>query len=368
MTRLAAAALAVVVGWNFTAVGAAAIPLAEAMGTGLAVAGLLTTVLLLTEALVLVPAGRRIDRVGPRRVALAGLGVLIVADALAVITPAPALLIGARALVGAGLALAFAAALLLWPGATGQGLVGGLALAGAGLAVAVVPLLDGPLGWRAPFVPELVLAALAVPVVWRARDPATATPRAPIGLRTLLATPGVAGNVVAVTFGFVASFAVGAWVVPLLTRSEHFGTAAAGLAGSLVLFGGMLTRPLGGAADRGRPGLVRPVSIASVLAASLALIVLGLGLGVVAGVAAALVAGLAGGFPFAPGNAGVARAVPQAAGTAVGLANAVATLAGVVVVFVIGLAFEAGQGPAAFVALGILLLGALPLLPRARRA
>ena len=195
-------------------------------------------------------------------------------------------------------------------GALAQGLVGGCALAGAGLAVALVPRLDGALGWRAPFVPELALAAAAAGLAALAPPGRPSPARRDTSLRELLRHPLVWRYGAMASFSFGASFAVGAWIVPLFTQSDGFSAQAGALAGSLVLFGGILTRPLGGALVRDRPGLARPLMVGSIAVGAAAVLLLAADVGALASTAAALVVGLAAGLPYGATTAGAMAAFP----------------------------------------------------------
>ena len=143
------------------------------------------------------------------------------------------------------------------------------------------------------------------------------------------------------SFSFGASFTVGAWIVPLFTQSEGFSAEAGAAAGSLILFGGILTRPLGGALVRRRPGLAWPIMVGSVVVGAVA--VLALNDPEPPLPAAALVVGLAG-LPYGATTAGVMAAFPGEPGEAVAVTIAMSVYFGVAVVFLLGLAFGAGEG------------------------
>ena len=239
-------------GWNIADVGAVADDLAAAYGVGLAVVGLFTTVLFLSHMLMQLPSGRLSDRLGAGHVCAAGLGVLALCNGVLLIAPDPALALAARAAMGAGTALAFIGG-SDYVRATGgspfaQGLYGGLATAGGGVALAVVPLLLGPLGWRAPYASAIVVAGVAavalaasprVSAIRRATDG-----RIPLGVivrdRLLLRL----AVVFAASFGI--SVVVGNWVVTLLEETTGLSTAQAGALGAATLALGVVSRPLGG--------------------------------------------------------------------------------------------------------------------------
>ncbi|WP_251983389.1 MFS transporter, partial [Streptomyces rapamycinicus] len=110
------------------------------------------------------------DRLGHRRVFLAGLGLFTVASAACALAPTAGFLIGARLAQGAGAATMVPASLALLgalhpePGARARafGVWGGI----AGVAAAAGPVLGGVLvwgvGWRTVFLVNIPLGALAI--------------------------------------------------------------------------------------------------------------------------------------------------------------------------------------------------------------
>ena len=196
-----------------------------------------------------------------------GTALMAAGSAMALIAPEAWLILAARGLTGVGTGLAYVAvvAWLRGAGALAQGLVGGCALAGAGLAVALVPRLDGALGWRAPFVPELALAAAAAALA--ALAPAGPARRRRAATRRCASCCAIRWCGATGRWPRSASARAspsGAWIVPLFTQSDGFSAEAGALAGSLILFGGILTRPLGGALVRRRPGLAWPLMVGSI--------------------------------------------------------------------------------------------------------
>jgi predicted MFS family arabinose efflux permease len=360
-------ALSVALGWTFTCTGAAALTLERELDVGLAVVGLFTTVFLLGEALTSVPGGRLCDRLGARRVGLLGAGLMAAGSALATVAPQAALILVARGLTGVGTGFAYVAvvAWLRGAGALAQGVIGGSALAGAGLAVAAVPRLDGALGWRAPFVPELALAVVAAALALLAPPGRPVAAGRPAGsLRWLLRRPLVWRYGAMASFSFGASFAVGAWIVPLFTQSDGFSAEAGAVAGSLVLFGGIVTRPLGGALVRRWPRSAWPIMAGSILLGAAAVLLLAIDPGPAASTAAALAVGLLAGLPYGATTAGAMAAFPGAPGQAVAVTIAMSVYFGVGIVFLLGLAFGAGEGPLGFALLAAALLALLPAAPR----
>lgn len=335
----------------------------------LAVVGLFTTALFVTHFLGQVPAGRLIDRYGARRVGLGALAIVAVANALALAAPRLEIVLGARLLMGFGTAAGFLAGSdsirRAGGSATLQGLYGGITLAGPGLALAVVPVLAGPFGWRAPFLSGLVLALACVPLVAVARadvpvDEAHERASAAELFRNRRLYRFAAVH--AASFGL--SVVIGNWVVTLL---EHDGwsRSTSGVVGALVLFCGLLTRPLGGWLLRRDPNRARLWVAVSLAAGAAATVVLAANLPLAMLVGAAALVGLAAGIPFAPAFAGAQRLRPDAPGTAIGVVNSFAALTIVAGTPLLGLAFDPlGHGRAGFVAVAVVWALALFAVPR----
>ncbi|MDX6519082.1 MAG: hypothetical protein QOF50_1928 [Gaiellaceae bacterium] len=249
--------------------------------------------------------------------------------------------------------------------ATLQGLYGGITLAGPGLALAVVPALAGPFGWRAPFLSGLVLALALVPLlaVVPADVPATQE-RTSARVAELFRDRRLYRFAAVHAASFGLSVVIGNWVVTLL---EHDGwsRSTSGVVGSLVLFCGLLTRPLGGWLLRRDPNDARLWVAASLAAGAVATLVLAADLPLPVLVAAAALVGLAAGIPFAPAFAGAQRLRPDAPGTAIGVVNSFAALTIVAGTPLLGLAFDPlGHGRAGFVAVAIVWALALAAVPK----
>jgi MFS family permease len=366
--RIASVAAGLAVGacltWNVSNVGAVADPLADVYGVSLAAVGLLTTALFVTHLLVQLPAGRAADRLGSRSVALGAIAFALLGNGLLLLDDAFALAILGRLIVGLGSGAGFVAGLdLVRAGGGGprlQGLYGGATMAGGGLALMVVPPLTDATSWRAPYWTAAALAvAAAVPTLL-----AVGLPR--VGhagewvLRDRRLLP--LGALQAASFGLAV--VAGNWAVPLLER-RGVGSAAAGFAGGLILFAGILTRPAGGvlAARGGRRRLVALALVGSAVGAGILALDDGYGLAVMG----ALVLGLAAGLPFATLFAAAQRMRLDAPGAAIALVNACAVLTILVGTPLAGLAFDLpGDGALAFAAIAALSALSLAALRRAR--
>ncbi|MFF6853208.1 MFS transporter [Streptomyces antimycoticus] len=179
------------------------------------------------------------DRLGHRRVFLAGLGLFTVASAGCALAPTVAVLVGARLAQGAGAATMVPASLALLgalhpePAARARafGVWGGI----AGVAAAAGPVLGGVLvwgvGWRTVFLVNVPLGALAVWLTIRhvpATHPRPRGERPPLDLAAQLT--GVIA-VAALTAGLNEAGGRG-WTDPLVLGA----LAAAPLAGALFLW------------------------------------------------------------------------------------------------------------------------------------
>jgi predicted MFS family arabinose efflux permease len=361
-------ALGLSVGWNIANTGAVARPLSHTYGVPLAAIGLLTTALFATHFASQIPGGRFVDRTGARRAGLAAVALLIAGNALALITDSFPLALVARLLVGTGVGIGFVAGAdyvrSVTSSPTTQGLYGGAAVGGGGLAIAVVPLLEGSLGWRSPFVTAAAVAAVlgVTLALGPPDDPYRAQQRPTVG--SLLRESRLYPLAVLHTASFGMSVVAGNWVVDLL-EDRGYSRSVGGGVGSLLLLLGIVTRPLEGWLLRARPalgGMLVPVSIVCG-AAGLAVLATPVPLALL--VVAAAVAGLAAGVPFAAAFVGAQRVRPDGPAAAVGFVNAVATLTIVVLTPLVGVTFALpGGGAAGFVALAVAWAAALPTARR----
>ena len=335
-------------GFNVANIGAVAGRIGDAYGIGLGVVGLFTTGLFLTHAAMQVPMGRLCDRFGSRIVGACGLLVVAGASAAALGWRETWFAIAMRTVAGVGTAAAFVGGVDYVRTTIGspvaQGLYGAASMAGGGLALALVPLLPG---WRAPFAAAAIVAGVgALFVALAPRAPRT--PAAVRGLSVLDRRLLPFAVMHAASFGL--SVVLGNWVVTLLERSGGESEHVAGLIGGLVLFVGVISRPLGG----------RIVNRSAAIAASF--VAGGLAIGVLAAakplplmVVAALIVGLAAGIPFAPSFAGAQRLRPDAPGAAIGAVNMVAAVVILVGTPLLGVSFSLpGGGRAGFVVVALL--------------
>jgi len=361
------------VSWNLTNTGAIATELGRHYGVGLVVVGLLTSVAFLAEFAVMIPGGRAIDRWGARRLSLLSLVVCLAGNALLVALPGIGAALALRWLIGVGVGAGFVAG-SVWITADaggrsplGQGLFGGISLAGAGVATAVVPLLEGTLGWRSSYLTGVAVTAAVLAF-------ALATPRLPgrgaahetTPLRRLVGNPLIVrlGAMHAASFAF--SVILGNWIVTLLTRHLGVSLGTAGIAGGLTLVLGIVGRPLGGWAMRRFPRRRYALLAASLAVAAAASAALATSGSLALDVLAAGVLGLASGFPFGAAVAAAASSFPAAPGEAIGAMNLYAVTVIIAGLPLVGATFALpGDGRIGFAAVAVLTAAGIAAVPRA---
>ena len=137
----------------------------------------------LSLAALVLTAGSLADRLGRRRVFVAGLAIFSAASLLCALAPDPTFLNLARGLQGVGGAIMFAVSLALvaqeFPGGPERGMAMGIYGASIGVAVAVGPLIGGVLtdglGWQSVFLVNVPVGIATIAVTyWKlheSRDP-----------------------------------------------------------------------------------------------------------------------------------------------------------------------------------------------------
>ena len=354
-------ALAASAGWSLANVGAVAGRTADAYGVSLAVVGLFTTALVLTHAAMQIPAGRFCDRFGARVVGAVGVTVILCASLAGLMLREAWFAILVRLVTGLGLACAFVGgadyvrATLRSPLA--QGFYGAASMASAGLALALVPLWPG---WQAPFATAAIVAAVSLVLVAIAPSGGRRgeSERAARIFDRRLVPLGVMH---AASFGL--SVVIGNWVGTLLERVGGESAHVAGVVGGLVLFLGVVSRPLGGRLVD-RPSVVR----ASFVFGAFGIALLAVARPPALAVLAAGIVGLAAGVPFASALSGAQRIRPDAPGAAVGFVNLAATLVILVGTPLLGLTFSLpGGGRVGFVIAAALCLAATASARKASR-
>lgn len=349
-----------------TSAGAGASGLTATYDVGLVMIGLYTTALAIPYALLQFPAGNLVDRVGVRRAALLGLGLVVFAYLVASTIALPALALTARAAAGAGSAVCFVAGAELARrsdlGAASLGVFGGLTIGAGGLAVLIVPAAESLLGWRAAWVTSAVVAAVAMLAVWWA-EPAGARVQ---GRSTDVSAPGPSlwrdgelhrlGSIHAVTLGLpvvLSNFAAA-----ILREEWSLPPAGAAATGSVILAAAILSRPLGGWLTRRHPDRGRALTTAALLGCAGGAMLLAWPGSWTLAIVAVVVLGVCSGVPFAVVIGGAQIRGRHRPGAAVGLVNGHANVLLVVGTPMLGAAIERQ-----LVTPALLLLGGLFLLP-----
>jgi MFS family permease len=168
---------------NSSLIATALVPIAHGLGVSIGQTAALVTALYLASAIAQPTAGKAAEVFGPRRVFLAGIGLVIVGGLVGGFARDLGTLLISRVLIGLGTSCAYPTAMLLIrrraqdaglekpPG----GVLGGLQIAGIATASLGLPLggvLVGALGWRAVFFVNVpvALAALAATLAWVSPD------------------------------------------------------------------------------------------------------------------------------------------------------------------------------------------------------
>jgi nitrate/nitrite transporter NarK len=293
-------------------------------------AGLLTTGIFLTHALMQVPGGRLADRFGSAR--MMGLALAWVAFGNFAIATSGAYwqLLAWKIFVGFGTALTFTAgARYVVQSFTGkavhlaQGMFGGSIVLGSGFVIFAVPQMLGAFGWRGAFVGSAMVVVAAL-VYWMAAAPKPEQKPAlkHAGSLAEMATHGdlwLLGIMQMASFGLV--IVAGSWIATLLKNGYKMPLGKAGMLGSLVLLLGIVTRPLGG-------WLLHRLNLRTIVPAALLLnaaacAMLAWGQSIELTVAAVVALGFGCGVPYAAIFTMAARLYPGRAATAMGFVNMV---------------------------------------------
>jgi MFS family permease len=183
---------------NTTMISVALVPIARDLGLASSVVIWLVAALYLTSAVAQPTMGRLADRVGPRRVYVTGLVIVLLGGVLPFVVPGFVGVLAARVLLGIGTSAAYPSAMTLIRDqsdrlgiVTPPALLSGVSIASL-TSAAVGPILGGVLiqafGWRSIFLVNIPLAllALAMSLAWLPSDRTRPTrPAAAAGLSGL---------------------------------------------------------------------------------------------------------------------------------------------------------------------------------------
>jgi MFS family permease len=147
---------------NSSLIATALVPIAAAMHVSVGRIAVLVSALYLASSIAQPTAGKLSEEFGPRRVFLAGIGIVLIGGVLGGLSQDLTMLIVARVLIGVGTSAGYPSAMLLIRRRAEQaglekppgGVLGGLQIAGAATAALGLPfggVLVGAWGWRATF-------------------------------------------------------------------------------------------------------------------------------------------------------------------------------------------------------------------------
>jgi len=326
-------------------------------------AGLLTTGIFLTHALMQVPGGRLADRLGPVRVLAAALAWVTLGSLAIAFAGAYWQLLFWKAFAGIGTGACFTAGaryiVSLFEGRdrhVAQGCFGGSIVLGSGFVIFAIPQLSGAFGWRGAFLCCTAVALVAA-TLWVAAAPRPEYSAKPSGRLAEVARSRELwrlGVVQMASFGLV--IVVGTWIATLLRNGfqmpgSQMSSQRAGLMGSLVLLLGIVTRPLGGWLAHRMPVTTLLRSALLLNAAACAALAWGQWMWLTWVAIVALGAGC--GLPYAAIFGRAAALFPGRAGAAMGLVNMMGILMILVGAPAVGyLADRTGQFRISFLALG----------------
>ncbi|HEX3877357.1 MAG TPA: MFS transporter [Bryobacteraceae bacterium] len=347
---------------NYTNHAPMVLALRSQFGFDQASAGLLTTGIFLSHAVMQVPGGRLADRHGAARMMAVALAWVTVANAGIAFSTAYWQLLLWKLFAGIGTGMSFTAGARYIVGLfkgrelhIAQGFFGGSIVLGSGFVLFAVPQMLGRFGWRGAFLGCALVAGI-VWALWMAAAPRLeqastgALGLAEVARRGELWLLGVTQMA---SFGLV--IVVGAWITILLKTNFEMPLKTAGLMGSVVLLLGIVSRPMGGwLAQRMR---MRLLLVGSLVISALACVALGWAQSIAVALAAIVLLGFGCGLPYAAVFNRAAALFPGRAGAAMGLVNMVGTamiLAGAPAVG--WLADYTGQFRVSFYALGVFAL------------
>jgi MFS family permease len=313
---------------NYTNHAPLAVPLMREFGFNQALAGFLTTGIFTTHALMQIPGGHLVDRLGAKRVLAGALAWVMVGNLGLAFAHTYGQLLFCKIFTGLGTGVCFVGgARYVHAAAVGgkrlnlaQGLFGGSVQLGSGFVILAVPRLYLLAGWRATFF-VCAATALTAAILWVATAPDISSGTAAPGrFSEMLFAPQLwlLGLVQMASFGL--SLVVGSWVVVMLTRVLKVPATEAGLLGSLVLLLGIFSRPFGGV-------LRRRLGIRTIFFVSLLIIAVGCfafvpsSISLATAITAVVLIGIGVGLPYAAMFSRAGALFPGGAGAAMGLVN-----------------------------------------------
>jgi MFS transporter, DHA2 family, methylenomycin A resistance protein len=218
-----------VVQLDVSVVNVAIRPIGDALGGGVSALQWIVSAYTIMFAAFILSAGALGDRVGARRVFVAGFAVFTAASAACGLAPSLGLLIGARAVQGIGAAVLVPCSLILLnhayedPQARGRAV--GLWAAGASIGLSGGPLVGGALiatlGWRAIFFINVPIGIFGIWLTLRAAQETSRSPEHGVDVPGQVAAVIALATLAAATIeGFPPGFAVAAVALVAFLRIE----------------------------------------------------------------------------------------------------------------------------------------------------
>jgi MFS family permease len=343
---VAACGLGMAVSWNISNIAALPGALAREYGVALASIALLTSCMLFAEVFTTLPVGRLIDRIGPWRVGVLSLLVVLAANAGLAASGEFATALALRFVVGAGVSAGFIAGSayvsLLGGSALTQGVYGSVSTVAAGIALVVVPALRSALGWRAPFLTAAVVSGLAICVLAGAPRVVGGELRDRLPLRKLMLDSRIVRFGAVQAAGFGLGIVVSAWTVTILQRRGGVPAQQAGVAAGLIFVAGIVGRPLGGFVLRRYPVWSRSLFVCGMFCGAIGTMLLCIAKPPPVPFVGGALVGIATGLPFGAVMSCLAREFPEAVGSAFAVVSLYTTVAVVVLTPIVGASFSAG--------------------------
>jgi MFS family permease len=168
---------------NSSVIATALVPIAHSMGVSVGKTAVLVSALYLASSIAQPTAGKLSEQLGPRRVFLAGIILVLAGGIIGGVGQNIATLTVARVLIGIGTSAGYPATMVMirrraiWAGMSEPpgGVLGGISIAGTA-TIAVGPSIGGVLvsafSWRAAFLVNIpaTIIALAMTLLWVAKD------------------------------------------------------------------------------------------------------------------------------------------------------------------------------------------------------
>jgi MFS family permease len=357
---------------NYTNHAPLVVELAREFGFNRTLAGLLTTGIFTTHAMLQVPGGHLVDRLGSRLLLICALAWVTFGNFAIALSSAYWQLLFWKMFTGIGTGTCFVAgARYVHEALRGprlhiaQGLYGGSILLGSGFVVLVLPRVQVWRGWRAAFVVTAVTGCIAL-ALWTAE-----APHVPAGVAAAASLRGLVlssqlwllGLMQMASFGLAVI--VGSWIISLLGTALGMVATQAGMVGSLVLLLGIVTRPLGGVLRR-YMGMRPLLASAFTMNAAGCLALAYSSQSFLLPMAAVMLLGAGCGLPYAALVTRAGRLFPDRAGAAIGMVNMLGILMILLGAPVVGrLADGSGSFRSSFLALAgfsVLVCTAVPFL------